>query len=118
MSENKAFPLGKPVKPTFVDDENLPTLYVNSVNIRFSLEDFFLTFGTAVPPDISDASDLDKIDSIKAHALFRCAVSRSTMKQLIDLLSSLYENQSSQIEQVQAAQKKDEEYGDRDNQSS
>lgn len=115
MSEDTKTPTGKPLKTIFVDDEKLPTHYVNSLNVRFSAEDFFLTFGTAIPLDISDIKDLEEVDSVNAHALFRCAMSRSTMKQVIDLLTKLYENQSSQIEQLQAAQKKDEGYGDRDN---
>ena len=73
----------KRVKTVFVGDEDLPTHYVNSVNIPSGLEEFFLTFGTVVPFDITDISDLEGIESIKAHPLFRCAVSRSTMEQAI-----------------------------------
>jgi len=102
----------KQVKTIFVGDENLPTHYVNVVNVRSGLDEFFLTFGTAVPMEITDSKDLENIDSVNAHPLFRCAVSRSVMKQVIDLMTTLYENQTGQIELLQASQRKDEEYGD------
>lgn len=105
----------KQVKTVIVGDENLPTHYVNSVNIRAGLEEFFFTFGTAIPLEVTDIKDLENIDSINAHAVFRCAMSRSMMKQVIDLMTNLYENQSGQIEQLQTSQGKDEEYGDSDN---
>lgn len=114
MAEERKLSGSKQVKTVFVGDENLPTHYVNSVNIRSGLEEFFLTFGTALPLEITDIKDLEDIDSVNAHALFRCAISRSMMKQLIDLMTALYENQSGQIEQSQASQRKDEEYGDSD----
>ena len=108
----------KQVKTVFVGDETLPTHYVNSVNIRSGLEEFFLTFGTAVPSEIADIKDLEDIDSINAHALFRCAIPRSVMKQVIDLMTTLYENQTRQIELLQASQGKDEESVDNSSQSS
>ena len=118
MSEEKKRTDPKQVKTVFVGEETLPTHYVNSVNIRSGLEEFFLTFGTALPLEVTDIRDLEDIDSIKAHALFRCAISRSMMKQLIDLMTNLYENQLGQIEQLQTSQRRDEEYGDSDSRSS
>lgn len=112
MAEEKNQPVPKQVKTVFIGDENLPTHYVNSVNIRAGLEEFFLTFGTALPLDVTDIKDLENIDSVNAHALFRCAMSRSMMKQVIDLMTALYENQTSQVELLQASQRKDEEYVD------
>jgi hypothetical protein len=108
----------KPIKTVFIGDENLPTHYVNSVNIRSGLEEFFLTFGTAVPLEITDTKDLENIDSVNALALFRCAVPRSVMKQVIDLMTTLYENQTRQIELLQASQRKEEEHVDSSSQSS
>ncbi len=118
MAEEKKQPVPKQVKTVFVGDENLPTHYVNSVNIRAGLEEFFLTFGTALPLDIADIKDLENIDSVNAHALFRCAISRSMMKQLIDLMTSLYDNQLAQVEQLQTSQRRDEEYGNSDSKPS
>jgi hypothetical protein len=110
MAEDRIIPQPKQVKTIIVGDENLPTHYVNSVNIRSGLEEFFLTFGTAIPLEITDIKDLDAINSVNAHAVFRCAISRSMMKQLIDLMTNLYENQSGLVEQFQTLQRKDEEY--------
>lgn len=114
MAEEKNQSVPKQVKTVFVGDENLPTHYVNSVNIRAGLEEFFLTFGTALPLEIADIKDLENIDSVNAHALFRCAMSRSMMKQLIDLMTSLYDNQLAQVEQLQTSQRRDEAYGNSD----
>lgn len=118
MAEEKKRTVPKQVKTVFVGDETLPTHYVNSVNIRSGLEEFFLTFGTAVPLEITDIKDLEDIDSINAHALFRCVISRSVMKQVIDLMTTLYENQTKQIELLQASQGKDEEHVDNSSRSS
>ncbi|SRR6266851_4091577 len=118
MADDRKLPDPKQIKTIFVGDENLPTHYVNIVNVRAGLEEFFMTLGTVVPLDITDSKDLEDIDSINAHPLFRCAVSRTVMKQLIDLMTALYENQSRQIEQLQASQRKDVEYGDSDSRSS
>src|SRR5579883_1955069 len=109
MTDEKQVQTPRQVKAVFVGEENLPTHYVNMVNVRAGLEEFFLTLGTVLPLDITDSKDLENIDSINAHPLFRCAVSRSVMKQLIDLMTDLYENQTQQIEQAQAFQKGGEE---------
>ena len=108
MTEERKQSASKQVKTVFIGDENLPTHYVNTVNIRSGLEEFFLTFGTIVPIEITDIKDLEDIDSVNAHALFRCAIPRSVMKQVIDLMTTLYENQTKQIELMQASQGKDE----------
>ncbi|SRR5258708_13934444 len=118
MADEKKLPGFKQVRATFVGDDNLPTHYVNIVNVHAGLEEFFLTLGTVVPLEIADSQDLEGIDSLNGHPLFRCAVSRSVMKQVIDLMTALYESQTKQIEQFQASQRKDEEYGDSDSRSS
>jgi hypothetical protein len=112
MADDRKLPDPKIVKPIFAGDENLPTHYVNVVNIRTGQEEFFLTLGTAIPLDITDSKELEAIDSINAHPLFRCAISRSVMKQVIDLMTTLYKNQTEQIKLLQASQGKDEEYVD------
>lgn len=114
MEEERKPSSPKQVKTVFVGDENLPTHYVNIVNVRSTPEEFFLTLGTAIPLEITDSKQLEDIESISAHPLFRCAVSRSVMKQLIELMTNLYENQTRQIEMLQASQRKDEEYDDSD----
>src|SRR5487761_1475017 len=108
MPEERKASGAKQIKTVLVGDEALPTHYVNSVNIRSDLEAFFLTFGTALPIEVSAMSELENIESINAHSLFRCVISRSVMKQVIDLMSTLYENQTEQIKLMQASQGKEE----------
>lgn len=112
MTEERISLDSKQVKTVFVGDDHLATHYVNIINVRSGLEEFFLTLGTVLPLEITDSTDLENIDSINAHALFRCAIPRSVMKQVIDLMTTLYENQSRQIEQLQT--RKDDEIGDSD----
>lgn len=118
MAEERKQTVPKQIQTVFVGDESLPTHYVNSVNIRTGLEEFFLTFGTAIPLEIADIKDLENIDSINAHALFRCVIPRPVMKQVIDLMTSLYENQTRQIELLQTSEGKDEEHVDHSSRSS
>ena len=93
-------------------------LTTSIVSISAQVWKSFLTLGTAVPLDIADIKDLEDIDSINAHALFQCVISRTVMKRVIDLMTGLYENQTRQIELFQASQGKDEEYGDNNGRSS
>ena len=115
MAEERKRTIPKQVKTVFVGDETLPTHYVNSVNIRAGLEEFFFTFGTAITLEVADIKDIENLDSISARAVVRCAMSRSMMKHVIDLMTNLYENQLAQSEQLPASVRKDEEYGDSDN---
>lgn len=89
-------------------DDALPTPYVNAVHAQIGLDDCFLTFGIAQPLDIRTDTDLSAIDSVEGQALFRCVVSRSTLKQFIDLLSTQYATQTQQFEAFQALQRKEE----------
>jgi hypothetical protein len=96
--ENK---MQKQVKLEFASDTGLPILYVNTVNVSFALEEFFLTLGAAVPLEVKDIKDLEGIDTIEARPYFRCAVTRSVMRRIIDLMESVYNQQSQQIEILQ-----------------
>ncbi len=118
MADERKLLETKQVKTVFIGDESLPTHYVNIVNVRSTPEEFFLTLGTAVPLEITDIKQLEEIENVNAHPLFRCAMSRSTMKQVIELITTLYENQTKQIELLQASQRKEEEYGDSDSRTS
>ncbi len=104
----------KRIKGVFVGDKQLPTHYVNMVNARVGLEEFFLTFGTVLPLDLTEKQSLEDIDSLNAQPLFRCAMPRSVVKQIIDLMTTLYNNQTKQIEQLQVSQRGDSEHGNSD----
>jgi hypothetical protein len=79
----------KQIKGVFAGDDQLPTHFVNMVNARAGLEEFFLTFGTVLPLDLAENQSLEDIDSFNIQPLFRCAMSRSVMKQVIDLISNI-----------------------------
>lgn len=98
MEEEKKTPARKKNKAFFTGEEDLPTHYVNMVNIRTNLEDFFLTLGTVIPTNIVD--DPEELDNLKVHPLFRCAIPRSVAKDIIRLMTECYENQTIQIEEL------------------
>ena len=93
MAEEIRPSVPKMVRANFVDDAHLATHYVNVVNVRSGQEEFFFTLGTAVPVEVTDMKDLDAIDLIDVHTLFRFAVSRSVMKQMIDIMQNTYDKQ-------------------------
>src|SRR5436309_12670890 len=98
MAEEKQIPQQKAVKATFVDDSSLPVPYVNIVSIRAGLDDFFVTLGTVLPPEVANIEDLEAINSLKAQPIFRFAVSRSVLKQVIDVMQTVYDQQTKQLE--------------------
>jgi hypothetical protein len=114
MEEEKKLPEPKQLKTFFVGDAELPIHFVNAVNVRAGLEEFYFTLGTATPFEVSDLKELEDIEAINAHTLFRFAVTRTVMKQIIDLMQSAYDVQTQQINLLQAFQEKEHE-DDNDN---
>lgn len=113
MAEERQLPQQRLIKPTFVGDSDLPIHYVNVVNVRAGQEEFYITLGTVVPPEVASIEDLDAI-SLEAHSLFRFAVSRNILKQIIDVLQGVYDNQTKQLEMLRTFQKEAQEDGDTD----
>lgn len=109
MAEERKLPQQKLIKTTFVDDSDLPIHYVNVVNVRAGLEDFFVILGTVMPPDIADINDLEDLDTLNAHPLFRFAVSRNVMKQILGVMQVVYDQQTRQLEMLRAAQEEGQE---------
>jgi hypothetical protein len=99
----------KTLKATFVDDRKLITHFVNIINVRGGVEEFYLTLGTSLPIEVTKPEDLEHIDTIEAQALFRCAVTRKTMKQIIDLLQAVYDQSTKQLELLQSLPTKEHE---------
>lgn len=114
MAEEKKIPEPKQLKTSFVGDAELPIHFVNVVNVRAGLEEFYFTLGTATPFEINDLKELENLEAINAQAIFRFAVTRSVMKQVIDLMQSVYDVQTQQIAMLQASQEKEYE-DDNDN---
>jgi hypothetical protein len=116
--EEKQIPSQKLIRATFIGDSELPVHYVNIVNVRGGSEEFFITLGTAMPPEIADIKDLESIDTVKVHAIFRFAMSRQVMKDVIELMQRIYDQQTKQIEMMQTLQEKGGEDDDEDTLSS
>jgi hypothetical protein len=76
----------KQVKIEFAPNVELPVHFVNSINVRAGSEEFYLTFGAAVPLEVKNVEELESIDTIEVRPYFRCALTRSVMKQVIDLM--------------------------------
>lgn len=106
MAEERQIPQQKLIRTTFVGDSELPVHYVNIVNVRSGVEEFFVTLGTAMPPEITDIKDLESIDTVKAQPLFRFAMSRQVMKDVIELMQRIYDQQTKQIEMMHTLQEK------------
>lgn len=98
----------KVLKAVFEGDSELPMPYVNIISVRGGAEEFFITLGIAVPPDITDIKDLESIDTVKARGLFRFAMSRHVMKDAIELMQRIYDQQTNQIEMMRTLQKGEE----------
>ncbi|MBV9688417.1 MAG: hypothetical protein JO202_01780 [Ktedonobacteraceae bacterium] len=107
MPEERQLPQQKLVKASFEGDSELPVHYVNIVNVRAGVDEVFITLGTVIPPEITDIRDLESLDTIKAHPLFRFAMSKNVMKQMIDLMQNIYNHQLSQTEMMDTSQSED-----------
>jgi hypothetical protein len=107
MAEEKKSRHQAHIKPTFAGDSQLPVHYINVASVQAGMEEFFVTLGTVMPPEIKDLKDLEDLDTIKAHPLFRFVVTRHTMKQILDVLQAMYEQQTKQIETLHTLDEKE-----------
>jgi hypothetical protein len=88
----------------FIDNAELPTHFVNTVNVRPGLEEFYFTLGTALPIEVKDIEDLEQINTIEARPFFQFVVTRDVMRQLISLMEKVYNQQTEQIEALRRLQ--------------
>ena len=72
----------------------LPMNFINAVGVSAGLGEFFLTFGTAIPREISDSDALKRIDSDDVQPVFHCVITRPAMKQVIEALQYTYDRQT------------------------
>ena len=110
MAEENKLPEPKQLKTLFVGDAELPMHFVNAVNVRAGLEEFYFTLGTTTPLEVSDLKELEQVEAINAQALFRFVVTRTVMKQIIDLMQTVYEAQVQQMSTLQISQEKEREH--------
>lgn len=112
MAEEKKLPETKQLKTKFIGDQELPTHFINAVNVHAGLEEFYFTLGTATPLEITDIQELENLETINAHPVFRFAVTRTVMKQIIDVMKSVYEVQTQQINLMRGFQEQERENDD------
>lgn len=98
MAEEKKSLEQKQLRTRFVNETELPINFINVVNVRAGLEEFYLTLGAVSPVEIKDIEELKRLDVIDAQPFFRCAVTRTVMKQMIDLMENVYNQQTQQID--------------------
>ena len=109
MSEEKKVINQKQLETKFINDSELPTHFVNAINVRSGLEEFYFTLGAALPVDIKNIEDLEQVSVIDAQPFFRFAVTRTVMRQLIDLMETVY---NQHIEQADALRQLQEQEGE------
>ena len=68
-----------------------------------------MTLGIATPIEVKDITELENIDTVEARAYARFAVTRSVMRQMIDLMENLYNQQTEQINALNTLQEHEEE---------
>lgn len=71
---------------------------MNALFVQTGVDDFFVTIGSLVPPEIKSEGDLEKLAELTAKPLFRFATSRVCMKRFIDALQYQYDNQAEAID--------------------
>lgn len=104
MSEEKKIVNQKQLETRFINNSELPTHFVNVINVRPGLEEFYFTLGTALPIDIKNIEDLEQINTVDAQPFFRFAVTRTVMKQLIDLMETVYNQHMEQTDALRQLQ--------------
>jgi hypothetical protein len=105
MSEEKK--TYKQVKLEFAVDSESPVLFVNTVNVRVGLEEFFFTVGSAIPPEVKNIKELERIETIEARPYFRFVVTRTVMRQMIDAMEKAYQDQSLQVDALRQQEERE-----------
>lgn len=104
MADEKDILRQKQLRPKFVNESGVPTFFVNIANVRAGLEEFYLTFGTTLPIEVRDVKELEHLDTVDVQPLFRCAVTKSVMRQMIDLMENVYNQQEQQSNALNQSQ--------------
>ncbi len=86
----------KVIRVRFPEEESnkLPLPYVNALFVQSGIDDFFVTIGSLLPPEIKTEDDFEKFSEITAKPLFRFATSKENIKRFIDALQQQYDNQT------------------------
>jgi hypothetical protein len=75
------------------DASDLPMPYVNAIEIRAGVAEFFITLGVAQPPSQAEIAAMTEAGTIPARPVARFAISYETMEQFLTLMASQYDQQ-------------------------
>lgn len=89
----------KVIRIRFPEQEvkELPLPYINALVVQSGVDDFFITVGSLVPPEVITEEDLEQFSELRAKPLFRFAASRENIKQFIAVLQLQYDKQNQVI---------------------
>jgi hypothetical protein len=76
------------------DANELPLPYANALFVQSGVDDFFITIGSLLPPDIKTQEEYESFSEVYAKPLFRFATSRENIKRFIEALQQQYDNQT------------------------
>lgn len=82
---------GKYVRIVFTENTE-EIKYINVFSIIKGTDDYFVKLGSVAPPSLS-TEELERIDKIDVKPLFMFAMTKSSVKQFIELLQEEYENE-------------------------
>lgn len=100
MSQSELEP--RPIKYniTIADASNLPILHVNALNLRMSLDEFYITLGVIQPPDQAELTQVAEVGHAVAQPVFRFAISRDTMEQFLSVMAGQYDQQTTLMQRL------------------
>lgn len=94
MSQQEPKALSAPLNIKFANDPNLPVQHVNALGVNSSSDEFFITLGVVVPPDVQDMPALLEAGYITAQPVYRFAVSRDNMEKILHLMADQFAQQT------------------------
>lgn len=81
---------------------DFPLLHVNALNVRFGVDEFFLTLGVVMPPEFRTQAEAEQAGrQLEAQPVFRFAVSRQTMAKFLALMQAQLHMQTEMIARLQ-----------------
>jgi hypothetical protein len=105
------------VRPKWPTDDELPTHFANQFGVLHdpASDEFFLSFGTVVPPalygdetDLQTVSELQKTGTIPVRPVARIGMSPQRLLELIKTLQTNYRNYQATKSQLAASQEEQE----------
>ena len=82
------------------DASNLPLHHVNVVGIRFARNEFFVTLGVVMPPDLPEIAAAQQVGYLEAQPVFRFTLSCETMEKFLAMAAGQYDQQTKLTDQL------------------